>query len=123
MKKRRIIIRYKTSNNYDKDEFFKQSGIVSIKNKNGTYNSKYIPKNEKPKLTKFYERGYQINEFLTNWRKKYPNVKFSILDDDCGDLVLFGDNFVNTKWYGEIEEECGLTKETAKKVIDILNKE
>ena len=121
LKKRGIRIFYKTSYNYDKEEYTRQNYVEFVKNEDGTYNSKYVPNDKKPPLTKFYERGYQINEFLQKWKKRYPKTKFAILDDDCGDLVLFGNNFVNTKWYGDCEDECGITREAVKKVVSLLN--
>lgn len=105
LKKRNIRIRYKTSNHYDYEELDRR-----------------VDKNLRSTgpITKFFERGYQINEFLTTWRRKYPNVKFVILDDDVGDLQLFKDNFVRTKWNGPTEEESGLTQEHVDRCIQIL---
>lgn len=122
LKKLKIFIRYKTSYNYDKEEYSKQNHLIWVKNEDGTYNTKFIEDTyTPPPITKFYERGYQINEFLQNWKKHYPKTKFAILDDDIGDLFLFGDNFINTKWYGDTEEECGLTPKIVEKVINLLN--
>ena len=124
LKRLKIIIRYRTSNNYDKEEYARQNHCEWVKNEDGTYNSKFIDDGKTPPLiTKFYERGYQINEFLQRWKRHYPKTKFAILDDDIGDLFLFGDNFVNTKWYGDTEEECGLTPEIVERIIKILNGE
>ena len=123
LKRRKIIIRYKTSGNYDEEEYARQNKVEWIENEDGTFNTVFKDTNEPcPGITKFYERGYQINEFLQKWKRRYPNVKFCILDDDCGDLVLFGENFVHTLWYGENEDECGLTKESVQKCITLLNK-
>lgn len=111
-KRNKIIIRYRTSNNYDREEYARQCNIEWIKNPDGTYNTVFKDTKEPcPGIVKFYERGYQISEFLQNWKRKYPKVKFAVLDDDAGDLVLFEERFVQTRWYGETEDVCGLTSE------------
>ena len=122
LKKRKIIIRYKTPNCFDNEEYIRQTKIEWVENEDGLWSTRFKDTGEPcPAITKFYERGYQINEFLQNWKKKYPNVKFCVVDDDSGDLVLFGERFVQTKWYGENEEECGLTKDSVNKIINLLN--
>ena len=122
LKKRKIAIRYKTSNNYDKDEYTKQLRVEWIKAEDGTWYTQFKDTGEAcPGITKFYERGYQINEFLQKWKKRYPKVKFAVLDDDSGDLILFGDNFVHTSWYGDSEDVCGLTSKHVEKCIELLN--
>jgi hypothetical protein len=123
LKRLKIYIRYRTCNEYDKEEYAKQNSIEWVKDKDGTYHSRFIEGQvTPPPLTKFYDRGYQINKFLRAWKKQYPKVKFAILDDDVGDLILFGENFIQTKWYGNTEEECGLTPDIVGKVISLLNK-
>ena len=120
---RGIEIRYKTSNNYDKEEFDRQSKFDWKQDDKGLYYTAGSNEHERPTLTKFYERGYQINEFLTDWKKQYPKTSFVVLDDDEGDLILFKENFVKTNWYGEDEDECGITYPLAEKAIQILNRE
>lgn len=121
-KRNKIVIRYRTSNNYDREEYVRQTNADWIKNPDGTFAPVFKNAKEScPGITKFYERGYQINEFLQNWKRKYPKVRFAILDDDAGDLVLFGKRFVQTKWYGETEDECGLTPKHVKRCIRLLN--
>lgn len=122
LKRNKIIIRYRTSNNYDKEEYTRQNNVDWIQNPDGTWNTVFKETKEPcPGITKFYERGYQINEFLQKWKKKYPKVKFAVLDDDSGDLVLFGDNFVQTHWYGTDVKACGITPEHVERCIRLLN--
>lgn len=122
LKRNKIVIRYKTSGNYDREEYLRQTKIEWIKNDDGTFNTCFKDTGEAcPGIIKFYERGYQINEFLQKWKKRYPKVKFAILDDDSGDLVLFGEHFIQTNWYGETEDECGLTSKHVEKCIRLLN--
>ena len=121
-KRKKIVIRYKTSNIYDAEEWNRQSNVEWIKNPDGTFNTVFKDTKEPCSgITKFYERGLQIDTFLKNWKKRYPKVKFAVLDDDSGDLVLFGERFVHTSWYGESEEESGLTPKHVEKCIRLLN--
>ena len=121
LKRRGITIRYKTNNRYDKEEWKKYTNIEWVETEDGLFNTKYLGKEKTPVISKFYERGLQINDFLNDWKKKYPKVKFAILDDDVGDLCLFGNNFVNTSYYAETEDEAGLTREHVTKIVKLLN--
>jgi hypothetical protein len=99
LKKNGIIIRDKTSYEYDKD-----------------YNTKYLnwfrSDDTKPfKVEKFFDRGLQIQCYL----KRHPEIKnFVILDDSDVDLFLFGDNFIQTN------PRTGLTEKDVEKAIRML---
>jgi hypothetical protein len=122
LKNRGIIIKYKIGNEYNSELLKLYSGGFSwIEDDKGFYSTEYN-KIEKQPITEFYERGLQIKIFKENWEHKYGKINFAILDDDDGDLHLFGENFVRTNWYGENEEDCGLTKEAVNKCVDLLNK-
>lgn len=122
LKSRGIVIKYKIGNEYN-NELLKlySGGFGWIEDNKGVYHTEYN-KTEKHQITEFYERGLQIKIFKEKWEKKYGKVTFAILDDDDGDLHLFGENFVRTNWYGENEEESGLTKEAVNKCVNLLNK-
>ena len=74
---------------------------------------------------KFYDRGYQIYKFLQAWEKHHGPVTFAILDDDDGDLHFFNTkeetHWVQTFWHGDSVRNTGLTKNTVKQCINILN--
>lgn len=122
LKSRGIVIKYKIGNEYN-NELLKlySGGFGWIEDDKGVYHTEYN-KTEKHQITEFYERGLQIKIFKEKWEKKYGKVTFAILDDDDGDLHLFGENFIRTNWYGENEEESGLTKEAVNKCVNLLNK-
>lgn len=121
LKIRGIRIKYKTGNEYDNDLYKKYSSMNVAENEDSSFN--FFGKNScKNPITEFYERGLQIKNFITKWERKHGKVKFVVLDDDIGDLFLFGDNFVNTKWYSNTLEEGGITKETVEKCIQLLGK-
>jgi len=122
LKKRGIVIKHCTGGEYDKALWLKFSGYYGEKDANG--NIIFKSSNIKPEVTEFYERGFQINNYMTkSW--KFPVKSFVVLDDDDGDLHLFGENFVQTRWFirdcKSIDEE-GLTEELAQRCINILNK-
>ena len=82
------------------------------------------PENRKepPKVRHFYERGLQIKIFKDDWEKEYGKCNFAILDDDDGDLHLFGKHFVQTNWYEQNEEEAALTSKHVEQCIKLLNR-
>ena len=95
LRKYKIYIKDHTSFHYDREEY-----------------DKYCKDPENYKITKFFERGLQIDK----WLKAHREVKnFVILDDSDLDLHLFGEHFIQTSW------DKGLTSEDAKKAIKILN--
>lgn len=123
--KRGIRITHRTSNNYDKEEYLKQNGVTFLKDENGSYNTKPVEIPRKEIVDRFYERGYQIYEFIRNWKKEHPNVVFAVLDDDEGDLSLFNKDgytrFVQTTWYDTKTKKGGIQKSHVEKTISILN--
>lgn len=126
LKDRGIEILYKTGNEYDERLYAIYNGCRWVQDEDGKYHTEWVePEDRKdpPPITDFYERGLQIKLFKDEWEKKYGKVNFAVLDDDRGDLVLFGENFVNTSWYNENEDEAALTPAHVKKCIELLNKE
>lgn len=121
LKCRGIIIKHKIGNEYN-NELLKlySGGFAWVEDSKGVYCTEYNPA-EKHQVVDFYERGLQIKNFKDTWEKKYGKVSFAILDDDDGDLHLFGENFVRTSWYGNTPEECGITRDVVKKCIKLLN--
>ena len=112
LKERGIEINYCTGNKYHEKWYTIYHGYEWIKDKDGTYNIEYVePENRKkpPKVRHFYGRGLQIKIFKDEWEKEHGKCNFAILDDDDGDLHLFGKHFVQTSWYGQNEEETALT--------------
>lgn len=122
LKHRGIIIKHKIGNEYNHELFKLYSGGFNwVEDSKGVYYTEYTPAEKQP-VTDFYERGLQIKLFKENWEKKHGKVNFAILDDDDGDLHLFGENFVRTNWYGNTPEECGITKDIVEKCTSLLNK-
>lgn len=58
---------------------------------------------------------------MKDWEAKYGECNYCILDDDDGDLFLFKEKFVQTKWYSDTYQDGGLTEEIAEEVISLLN--
>ena len=56
----------------------------------------------------------------SNQEKEHGKCDFAILDDDDGDLHLFGKHFVQTSWYGQNEEETALTPKHVEQCIKLL---
>ena len=129
LKKRKIVIRYFTGDEYDEKLYAYYSGLKWVEDENGKYHTEYVEPEDRvyPKIEEFYERGLQIKNFLDKWEKRYGKCTYAILDDDRGDLLNYNmdgyERFVNTKWgYKDDDPEvCGLTQEHVDKVVRILN--
>ena len=122
LKKRGIVINHCTGSEADNELWKKYSGYYEEPDKDGNIVMKRF--DVKPDVLEFYERGMQINNYMTKFWKS-PIKSFVVLDDDDGDLHLFGENFVQTKWrVADCEDGSkeGLTEELANRCIGILNK-
>lgn len=71
-------------------------------------------------LNYLYELGLK-NQLILN-TEEHGKCNFAILDDDDGDLHLFGKHFVQTSWYEQNEEETTLTSKHVKQCIKLLNR-
>lgn len=124
LKKRKIVIRYKTGSEYDERLYAIYTGCKWVQGEDGKYHTEYVEPEDRvyPEVKEFYERGLQIKIFLDKWEKKWGKCKFCVLDDDIGDLRLFGENFVNTKWgwQDSKRDDCGLQREHVEKCIQLL---
>ena len=123
LKARGIVIRHKTSNDYDERLYAIYTGCKWVEDKDGNYHTEWVEPEERKyvEITEFYERGLQIKQFKDEWEKKHGKVTFAVLDDDDGDLHLFGENFVHTSWYNENEDEAALTPAHVEKCVRLLN--
>ena len=124
LKKRGIVIKHCTGDEFNNELWQKFSGYYEELDENG---NKVFKRREDTILIpadQFYERGLQIKNYMTKFWKS-PVKSFVVLDDDDGDLHLFGENFVQTRWFirdcKSIDEE-GLTEELAQKCVNILNR-
>lgn len=125
LKERGIEINYFTGGEYNEKWYTIYSGYKWVKNKDGIYHSEYVePEDRKkpPKVRHFYERGLQIKNFKDEWEKEHGKCNFVILDDDDGDLHLFGKHFVHTSWYAKKEEEAALTPKHVEQCVKLLNR-
>lgn len=125
LKERGIEINYFTGSEYHEKWYAIYSGMEWKKGADGLWYSSYVePEDRKkpPKVRHFYERGLQIKNFKDEWEKEHGKCTFAILDDDDGDLHLFGKHFVHTSWYAEKEEEAALTPKHVEQCIKLLNR-
>lgn len=125
LKERGIEINYCTGNEYYENWYTIYNGMEWKKDENGLWHYFYIESENRkkpPKVKHFYERGLQIKNFKDEWEKEHSKCNFAILDDDDGDLHLFGKHFVQTSWYGENEEEAALTPKHVEQCIKLLNR-
>ena len=124
LKKRKIVIRYRTGDEYDEKLYAYYSGLKWVEDENGKCHTEYVEPEDRvyPKIEEFYERGLQIKNFLDKWEKRYGKCTYAILDDDRGDLILHNEHFVNTKWgyKNDNPDECGLTQTHVDKCIELL---
>lgn len=120
---RGIIIKYKTGNEYDEKLYAIYNGCKWVKDEDGNYHTEWVESEDRVwvERTEFYDRGLQIKIFKEDWEKEHGEVAFAILDDDDGDLHLFGEHFVQTSWYTEDEEKAALTPELVEKCVRLLN--
>ena len=61
------------------------------------------------------------NQLILN-TEELDKCNFAILDDDDGDLHLFGKHFVQTNWCGKNKEETALTPKHVEQCIKLLNR-
>lgn len=125
LKERGIEINYCTGNEYYENWYAIYNGMEWKKDENGLWHYFYIESENRkkpPKVKHFYERGLQIKNFKDEWEKEHGKCNFAILDDDDGDLHLFGKHFVRTSWYEQKEEEAALTPKHVQKCIKLLNR-
>ena len=120
---RGIIIKYKTGNEYDEKSYAIYNGCKWVKDEDGSYHTEWVEPEDRVwvERTEFYDRGLQIKIFKEDWEKEHGKVAFAILDDDDGDLHLFGEHFVQTSWYTEDEDKAALTPELVEKCVRLLN--
>ena len=115
LRKNKVQIIDKIGNQWDQEKANKYSKIKVIE-KDGAF--KFIPNDSPLPNKEFYGRGLAIS----TWLKIHPYVKkFVILDDELGDLDLFGEHFVRTNWWSRFgESNEGLQPEHVEKCIQML---
>lgn len=116
LRKNKIQIIDKIGNQWSREKANEYSPVRVVEAEDGAF--KFVP-NDHPRVIKeFYGRGLAIDI----WLKTHPYVKkFAILDDDIGDLCLFGEHFIQTNWYHKDGEKFeGLLPEHVEKCIKLL---
>lgn len=115
LKKNKIEIIDKIGNQWDREKANLYSSVKAVEENEII---RFVPNDNCGRVKGFYGRGLAID----TWLKKHPyTTKFAILDDEDGDLSLFGEHFVQTNWWCKDGEEYeGLLPEHVEKCISLL---